>query len=107
MENSHVLEKTSEFFQIFSHVFLQKSFVFWETSAVFFTTRCKVNCTLVLTFCRLSFKKLEITSELLGQVVKNEYICAVRVVNFVFRPSILLMIGRHGGFALRNLRTYV
>ena len=26
-KNSHVLEKTSEFFQIFSHVFLQKSFV--------------------------------------------------------------------------------
>ena len=36
MKNSDVLEKTSEFFQIFSHVLLQKSFVFWETSAVFF-----------------------------------------------------------------------
>jgi len=29
MKNSHVLEKTWEFFQIFSHVFLQKSFVFF------------------------------------------------------------------------------
>ena len=44
---------------------------------------------MTLAFGLLSSKKLEITCELLGQVVKNDYLCPVRVENFISRISII------------------
>ena len=44
---------------------------------------------MTLAFGLLSSKKLEITCKLLGQVVKNDYLCPVRVENFISRTSII------------------
>ena len=44
---------------------------------------------MALAFGFLSSEKLEKTCELLGQVVKNDYLCPVRVESFISRTSII------------------